>query len=81
MPTVQDLSRGRPDGLQKPGKAQASRKAHAYRGKGKGSLYLDEITPLQIESYKASWLKQGVTKSMVNRCLAILRKMFTLAVE
>jgi excisionase family DNA binding protein len=46
-----------------------------------GSLYLDEITPFHIESYKASRLKQGVTKSTVNRCLAILRKMLTLAVE
>jgi len=45
------------------------------------SQYLDEITPFHIESYKAARLKQGVTKSTVNRCLAILRKMLTLAVE
>ena len=46
-----------------------------------GSLCLDEITPLHIEGYKAARLKQGLAKSTVNRCLAILRKMFTLAVE
>jgi excisionase family DNA binding protein len=45
------------------------------------TLYLDEIGPLQIENYKAYRLKQGVKQSTVNRCLAILRKMFTLAVE
>lgn len=46
-----------------------------------GSLFLDEIGPLQIEKYKARRLKDGVTKSTVNRCLAVLRKMLTLAVE
>jgi len=46
-----------------------------------GSLFLDEIGPLQIEKYKAVRLKDGVTKSTTNRCLAVLRKMLTLAVE
>lgn len=46
-----------------------------------GSLFLDEIGPLQVEKYKARRLKDGVTKSTTNRCLAVLRKMLTLAVE
>ncbi|MGA2363416.1 MAG: tyrosine-type recombinase/integrase [Candidatus Aminicenantales bacterium] len=46
-----------------------------------GSLYLDEISPLETESYKAARLRQGVRPSTVNRCLAILRKMLRLAVE
>ncbi len=45
------------------------------------NLYLDEVTPLHIEKYKAERLKQGVQPSTVNRCLAILKKMFNLAVE
>lgn len=45
------------------------------------NLYLVEITPLHIEKYKAERLKQGVQPSTVNRCLAILKKMFNLAVE
>ena len=45
------------------------------------SLYLDEVCPLQIEKYKARRLKDEVTKSTVNRCLAVLRKMLTLGVE
>ena len=44
-------------------------------------LYLDEVTPLHIEKYKAERLKQGVQPSTVNRCLAIIRKMFNLAVD
>ncbi|MBN1273888.1 MAG: tyrosine-type recombinase/integrase [Candidatus Aminicenantes bacterium] len=43
--------------------------------------YLDEITSLHIEKYKVYRLKQNVRPSTVNRCLAILRKMFNLAVE
>ena len=46
-----------------------------------GSLYLDEIGPLEIEKYKALRRKDGVTKSTTNRCLAVLRKMLTLAAE
>jgi excisionase family DNA binding protein len=46
-----------------------------------GSLFLDEIGPLQVEKYKILRHKDGVTKSTTNRCLAVLRKMLTLAVE
>ena len=45
------------------------------------NLYLVEITPLHIEKYKAERLKQGVQPSTVNRCLAIIKKMFNLSVE
>jgi excisionase family DNA binding protein len=44
-------------------------------------VYLDEITSQDLEKYKAFRLSQGVRRSTVNRCLAILRKMFNLAVE
>lgn len=46
-----------------------------------GKFYLDEINALDIEKYKAERLKQGVKKSTVNRCLAIIRKMLNLAVD
>ena len=45
------------------------------------NLYLDEISPLHIEKYKAERLKQRVQPSTVNRCLAIIKKMFNLAVD
>lgn len=45
------------------------------------NLYLDEISPLHIEKYKAERSKQSVQPSTVNRCLAIIRKMFNLAVD
>jgi len=46
-----------------------------------GDFYLDEITSQHIELYKARRLTQDVTRSTVNRELAILRKMLNLAVE
>jgi excisionase family DNA binding protein len=46
-----------------------------------GDLYLDEITSLHIEKYKAKRLNQGVQRSTINRCLAILRKMLNLAAD
>lgn len=66
-------------------KARGSLKADECNLRGikkcfKGS-YLDEITSQDVEKYKAFRLGQGVRKSTVNRCLAILRKMFNLAVE
>jgi excisionase family DNA binding protein len=44
-------------------------------------FYLSEITGQDTEKYKKSRLKEGVQKSTVNRCLAILRKMLNLAKE
>lgn len=46
-----------------------------------GSTELGEISSFQVEGYKASRLNEGIKPSTVNRCLAILRKMFNLAVE
>jgi integrase len=42
---------------------------------------LTEITPLEIEKYKKNRLNQGVRPSTINRCLAILRKMFNVAID
>lgn len=44
-------------------------------------MYLNEISSLHVEKYKAERLGQGVKHSTVNRCLAILKRMFNLAVE
>ncbi|MFC2169647.1 tyrosine-type recombinase/integrase [Acidobacteriota bacterium] len=44
-------------------------------------LNLHEITSLEIEKYKAERIKLNARPSTVNRCLAILRRMFNLAVE
>lgn len=46
-----------------------------------GKLDLREITPLEIEAYRAKRLKAGVRKSTTNRELALLKKMFHLAVD
>ena len=47
-----------------------------------GERFLDEITSEEIEEFKAYRLeKDGVEKSTVNRCLAIMRKLFNIAVE
>lgn len=46
-----------------------------------GNVQLAEISSFQVEGYKAARLKENVKHSTVNRCLAILRKMFNLAVE
>jgi|Deesub1362B_J571_1020462.scaffolds.fasta_scaffold02189_11 excisionase family DNA binding protein len=45
-----------------------------------GSYYLDEITPLEIEEFRAKRLKK-VKKSTTNRDLALLKRMFNLAIE
>ena len=44
-----------------------------------GDTFLSSITALDIEKFKTRRLEDGVTKSTVNRCLAILRRMFNLA--
>jgi integrase len=44
-------------------------------------MELNEITPLFIEKYRAKRLKTGVSKSTVNRDLAIMKKMFNLSID
>lgn len=46
-----------------------------------GSMKLNEVTPLLIEKYRAERLKTGVSKSTVNRELAIMKKMFNLSID
>lgn len=46
-----------------------------------GKLDLREITPLDIETYRAKRLKAGVRKSTTNREMALLKKMFHLAAD
>jgi len=46
-----------------------------------GDVQLAEISSFQVEGYKAARLKENLKPSTVNRCLAILRKMFNLAAE
>jgi len=47
-----------------------------------GERFLDEISAEEIEGYKAVRLeKDRVEKSTVNRCLAIMRKLFNVAAE
>jgi excisionase family DNA binding protein len=45
-----------------------------------GARPVDEITAFDLEKYKTRRLEEGVKKSTVNRCLAILRRMFNLAI-
>lgn len=44
-----------------------------------GKFDLREITPLDLETYRAQRLKDGVKKSSSNREMALLKKMFNLA--
>ena len=44
-------------------------------------IYLDEVTPLMIQKCLAWRLKSGNSKSSANRYLALLKKMFSLAIE
>ena len=44
-------------------------------------FYLIEMTSQNIEKYKKMRLTEGVEKSTINRCMAILSKMFNLARE
>ncbi len=46
-----------------------------------GRLELQDITPLEIEKYRARRLDEGVSKSTVNREITILKKMFNLAID
>ena len=46
-----------------------------------GECYLKEITPFQIEKYKAHRLHQGVKPSTVNRELSVLKRAFNLAID
>jgi excisionase family DNA binding protein len=45
-----------------------------------GDVLLSEITPCEIEKFKATSISRGLTKSTVNRYLAILRRMFNVAI-
>jgi excisionase family DNA binding protein len=69
----------------KVNKAVKSWKTDGYYLKGMkeffGTISVGDISPHDVERYKAHRLKQGVRTSTINRCLAILRKMFNLAVE
>jgi len=44
-------------------------------------VYLDEVTPLMIQKCLAWRLKSGNSKSSANRYLALLKKVFSLAIE
>jgi len=46
-----------------------------------GNIYLHKVTPLDIEKFKLDKIKDGITKSTVNRYLAILKRMFNIAIE
>lgn len=46
-----------------------------------GDCYLKEITPFQIEKYKANRLNQGVKPNTVNRELSVLKRAFNLAID
>jgi excisionase family DNA binding protein len=44
-------------------------------------IYLDEVTPLMVQKCLAWRLKKGNAKSTANRYLALLKKMFNLAID
>jgi excisionase family DNA binding protein len=46
-----------------------------------GKFYLDEITPMQIEEYRSMRLTKKITPSTTNRELALLKGMFTKAID
>jgi excisionase family DNA binding protein len=46
-----------------------------------GNIFLDEITPQEVERLKADRLKKGNSPARVNRYLALLKKMFNLAID
>ena len=46
-----------------------------------GNVYLKEITGLEIEKFKLSKQKDGTKKSTVNRYLAILKRLYNVAIE
>lgn len=44
-------------------------------------IELREISPLMIQKFRASRLREGVTESTCNRYLALLKRMFSIAIE
>jgi integrase len=46
-----------------------------------GDVMLSEVTPFDIERFKSSSLSRGLSKSTVNRYLAILRRMLNVAIS
>ena len=46
-----------------------------------GNPFLEDIGPLMIEKFKAERLESGTSKARVNRNLALLKKMFNLAID
>jgi integrase len=57
-------------------KCRLERMAEFFKG-----IKLIEITPLAVERLKASRLKLGNSKATINRYLALLKRMFTLAIQ
>jgi len=46
-----------------------------------GAFRLKEITPLQIEQYRAKRLESGAARGTINRELALMKRMFNLAID
>ncbi|MFC2170269.1 tyrosine-type recombinase/integrase [Acidobacteriota bacterium] len=46
-----------------------------------GRMKLNEISPFHIEKYRAERLGKGVSKSTINRELALMKKMYNLAID
>jgi excisionase family DNA binding protein len=46
-----------------------------------GTVLLHEVSPIDIEKFKSAKLEEGIAKSTVNRYLAILKRMFNIAIE
>jgi integrase len=45
-----------------------------------GNVYLHDVSPIEIEKFKMAKIKEGLTKSTVNRYLAILKRLFNIAI-
>ena len=46
-----------------------------------GEEFIADVTPLMIEEYRKKRLRKSVSKSTVNRELAVMRKMYNLAID
>lgn len=46
-----------------------------------GNAHLHEISPIEIEKFKLAKLSDGLSKSTINRYLAILKRMFNIAID
>ncbi len=46
-----------------------------------GAVYLDEISPIDIQRFKRFKLKEGVTKTTVNHYLKTLKRLFNIAID